>query len=112
MNDSNDIKTRLTYARYLLDDAEKNRRAITDAGARARASSDLASAVALVALAERLEDTNDQLKAIAEDTRSLKSSVSGVEARLNTIDSSVVSVQKAVIVLTSAVRQAGKSGDK
>ena len=105
MNESSDLRSRLNYARFLLDDAEKNRRAITEASSRARASSDLASAIALVALAERLEDTNDQLKAIAQDTREMKGTLSGVEARLNTIDSSVLSVQKAIVALSSALHR-------
>ncbi len=112
MNESSDLRSRLNYARFLLDDAEKNRRAITEASSRARASSDLASAVALVALAERLEETNDQLKAIAQDTREMKGTLSGVEARLNTIDSSVLSVQKAIVALSSALHKVSKSTEK
>ena len=112
MNDSTDIRTRLNYARYLLDDAEKNRRVITDGAARSRASSDLASSVALVAIAERLEDTNDNLKAIAEDMRGMKGTLSGIEARLNTIDATVQTVQKAVTVLATAIRQSSKGQDR
>jgi archaellum component FlaC len=112
MGNTSDLDTRLSYCRRLIDDAEQNRRLITDGAVRARASSELASAVALVALAERLQDTNDSLKAIAEDTRSLKSHASGIESRLNSIESAVQSVGSSVNALKITIVKVSKDNEK
>ncbi len=112
MGNTTELEARLKYCRYLIDDAEQNRRLITDGAARARASSELASAVALVALAERLQDTNDSLKAIAEDTRSIKGFASGIESRLNSIESAVQSVGKSVKALKITIVKVSKDHEK